>query len=242
LEAHRKGRLYHAQRNYAVRLEDDRLVAALLLDGETSPLIAHVREFSRDAHALSVLLHQLSTEATYDPRRRRSYRAAWPAVMRAVLEEIEEGRGPEADDFFFGRSLADVVPHPSPTSVDPDMLATIRTAADGWPSAREVSAEIQRWIPHARGLPECVDSLVSLLKHAPMHEQASMGLGWVTALVQGEHERLAVRSYLVLEWLEELWKSGELEGPSVLTWRRIVDGLAAAGDHRALQLQALTER
>lgn len=161
--------------------------------------------------------------------------------MSAVLDELDGGRDLRSAGYFGSRALADLIPHPTPKASDPDIDGRIRSAAAGWPNAEELAAEMARWIPRAAGSAECADALVSMLRNESLAVQASTGMAWVAALMEGNFERIAGRSWLVVEWLEEVSKSGSLDAEGSKSFRHIIDGLAAAGDARALRLQQTAE-
>lgn len=99
---------------------------------------------------------------------------------------------------------------------------------------------IKRWLPIARGQPEATDALIKLGWCASPAWQATTGLQWVEELIAGDFAAVAGRCYYLTRWLGDL--RAILPGEaSTARWRRVVDGLAAAGDNRAARLQQAEE-
>jgi hypothetical protein len=67
------------------------------------------------------------------------------------------------------------------------------------------------------------------------------GLEWAEALTVGCYAALAGRCWLLPRWLGTVRSTIQAGTDSTARWRRIVDGLAAAGDNRAAQLQLAEE-
>ena len=241
LDAHRRGSVYYAEKNFQGTPDNDRLVAEALLDGNQADLILHVRACTEHARALDGLLRDLAVVATVDESRRRSFRAAWPAVMDAVLDAVTQGRDIREDRYGGTRAFAGTLPRPTPTGQETDIEGVVRAAASGWPTVLELSERIERWIPLAEGTAEGVDAMVGFLETAPLAEQIA-GLSWVMRIVAADFSEVANRSYYLSSWLERLRASGELDAGALGEYQRMVDGLVAAGDSRALGLQIALEQ
>ena len=99
---------------------------------------------------------------------------------------------------------------------------------------------IKRWLPIARGQPEAADALIKLAWCASPAWQATTGLQWVEELIGGNFAAVADRCYYLTRWLGDVRTilPGEADAAR---WRRVVDGLAAAGDNRAAWLQQAEE-
>jgi hypothetical protein len=78
---------------------------------------------------------------------------------------------------------------------------------------------------------------------------ASADLEWATQVLvdaalsprlADKHDDVASRTWHLTDWLKDIRHAG-LDPASVARWRRIVDGLASAGDPRAAELQAAEE-
>ncbi|WP_328617300.1 hypothetical protein OHS18_13760 [Amycolatopsis sp. NBC_00355] len=70
--------------------------------------------------------------------------------------------------------------------------------------------------------------------------QFTAALDWVEQVVDGRYDIFANRSWFLTDWLGLLRDAG-LGVTDGTGWRRLVDGLAAAGDRRAVELQRLEE-
>jgi hypothetical protein len=67
------------------------------------------------------------------------------------------------------------------------------------------------------------------------------GLRWAEQVVAGRYDRFANRCWFLTDWLGALREAGLGAADDTARWRRLVDGLAAAGDRRAAELQRLEE-
>ncbi|GAB2646639.1 hypothetical protein [Kribbella swartbergensis] len=67
------------------------------------------------------------------------------------------------------------------------------------------------------------------------------GVAWLEAIIDGRPAALSNRLYLVTGWLRDLRGLGTITGPVVARFNRIVDGLAAGGEHLAVELQRMDE-
>ena len=123
---------------------------------------------------------------------------------------------------------------------DQDVDTTLTAARIGWPTPGELASRVERWLPLAIGDGWSVDALVGFLEGAPLPEQASRGLPWMLRLVDGHYES-ARGSFRLTSWLRRLREAAVLGVTTRPMYESIVDGLAAAGDHRAVALQQLDE-
>jgi hypothetical protein len=241
LGALRDSVVYYAEQNYQGNDENDRLVAEVLLDAGEAPLLSHVRAATEHARALDGLLRDLAVVATINAPQRQAFRAVWPSVMDAVLDAVADGRDIREERYGGARAFAGIVPRPIPTGQETDLAGTVQAAGKGWPTVAELQQRIDRWLPLAEGSPEAVDSLVGFLETAPLAEQIAR-LSWVTRIVSADFAEVANRSYYLPSWLERLRASGELDAGALGEYQRMVDGLVAAGDSRALRLQIALEQ
>jgi hypothetical protein len=240
LGAHRLGMVFYADKAFHGSDEDNRLVAEVLLDVDQDLLLRHVRAATENSDALNRLLHDLTVVATSDSVRRRVFRRVWPNVMDAVFEAVSGGRDFVDEGHGGSRAIVGMVPQPIPTGHEADIEGVARAAANGWPTVAELEQRIERWLELAVGLPEAIDALVGFLETAPLSEQVRR-LPWVTRIVSADFVRVANRSYYLPSWLESLRASGLLDLSTLGAYQRMVDGLAAAGDSRALRLQIALE-
>ena len=160
--------------------------------------------------------------------------------MDAVFEAVSGGRDFVDEGHGGSRAIVGMVPQPIPTGHEADIEGVARAAANGWPTVAELEQRIERWLELAVGLPEAIDALVGFLETAPLSEQVRR-LPWVTRIVSADFVRVANRSYYLPSWLESLRASGLLDLSTLGAYQRMVDGLAAAGDSRALRLQIALE-
>jgi hypothetical protein len=220
------------------------IVEALLIaaaEGESDALHAHVDLFVEYPRALTELLHDLTTIATYNLAQRRALRRMWPMIMDTVLDAIDAGRDPRGDAHWGDEVMALLIPTPAPATADADPDTTLRQARQGWPTPTELADRIDRWLSLVQGLPRCLDYLIKLLRMAPLSEQASRGLPWTNRLIDGRFDLIASRSRLLPEWLNELRAADVIDTAHQSVYLQLVDGLAAHGDRRTVQIQRREE-
>ena len=147
----------------------------------------------------------------------------------------------QEDRFEFENALANMIPRPVTRLGRSDTDAVIEAANADWIDPALLSDLVIRWIPLARGVPRCVDAAIDLMRTGEPEWQASVGLGWVNDLVDGAAKRLAGQCPSLPRWLGELQRAGNLDFDQRTMVQRIVDGLAAHGDGRAVALQRAEE-
>ena len=247
LTAHRRGAVHWAEKNYGPPGGDEhgpaaaRVLAEMAAAGNTQPLAGHVRTFTRQSpHALAELLHNLAITFTYHDELHRALPAAWRPVMEAALDEMEATSDLPADRHWESTALAGLIPAPEPDLADADPDTSIEHARKTWPAPDTFSELIKRWLPIARGQPQAADALIKLGWCASPAWQATTGLQWVEELIGGNFAAVAGRCYYLTRWLGDLRTilPGEAD---TARWRRVADGLAAAGDNRAARLQQAEE-
>jgi hypothetical protein len=246
LEAHRRGAAHWATEGYGWNTDQDhrrivRVLLALAVGGDSEPLAAYVRAFAGNAPALRQLLDDLSLLCTYDADLRHGLPTVWPAIMQVALDAIDAGADPRQDDHWGDWAIASLIPHPGLDSGDRDADATLKAASRDWIDPRALDDLIARWLPIARGFPRALDALLGLIVTAPMAWQATTGLRWVEELIGGNYRAIAGRSWRLPDWLEQLRTSGQLKPPETAVLQRMIDGLAARGDSRAVALQRAHE-
>ncbi len=241
VDAHGRGSVHYAEQNFHGTDDNDRLVAEVLLEGDQDLLLQHVRIAVSHARALEKLLRNLAMAATADLSHRQAFSAAWPLVMDAVLDAIAEGRDVREERYGGAGAFASAIPRPIPTGQEDDIDDVLQRAAEGWPTVAALEQRIERWLPLAEGSPEAADSLVSFLDTAPLPEQIRR-LPWVSRIVSADFDEIANRCHFLILWLESLRASGLLDPSTLGEYQRLVDGLAAAGDSRALRLQLALEQ
>ena len=209
--------------------------------GEHKYLVRHLTAYAGYPTALGPLLHNLSELATYDARLRSALPHVWPLVMEPVLDAFDRGVDARSDRSSANFALAGLLPQPalSPTDRDPETRFT--DASADWIDPGVLSPLIDRWIPLGRGSALCVDAMVGLVRTAAPAWQAGVGLAWVAELIGNNFEPLAGRCPFLATWLDELRNSSHLDAARRATLHRIVDGLAAHGDIRAVAFQRAEE-
>ncbi|MCW2898260.1 MAG: hypothetical protein JWO67_525, partial [Streptosporangiaceae bacterium] len=60
-------------------------------------------------------------------------------------------------------------------------------------------------------------------------------------VIDGRYDAFAKRCWYLADWLSALREAGLGTPDDTARWRRLIDGLAAAGDQRAAELQRLEE-
>ena len=83
--------------------------------------------------------------------------------------------------------------------------------------------------------------MVGLIRTAAPEWQVAVGLEWVTTLIGDSYESLAGRCPFLTTWLDEIRNNSDLGPAGRATLHRIVDGLAAHGDNRAVAFQRAEE-
>lgn len=245
IETHRRVALLWASKGYGrFGDRDRRRVAAVLVGaaaaGDRAHLAADLDAFAANADALHQLLSDMSLVFTYDAELRKALPAVWPDVMEVVLSAWEAGRNPEARDHWLDYSIRFLLPTPAIDTGDTDIDATLAAARAAWIEPSALEGFIERWLPFARGEPKAVDAVVEFAKCADLGWQTSSGLELVERTIADGCDEVASRTWHLADWLKEIRQAG-LDPASTARWRRIVDGLAGAGDAGAADLQAAEE-
>jgi hypothetical protein len=161
--------------------------------------------------------------------------------MQVALDTIDAGVDPRQDHHWGDWAVASLIPHPGLDTGDRNPDATLQAANRDWIDPRALDSLIARWLLIARGYPRAVDALLGLVETAPLPWQATTGLRWVDELIGGDYAAIAARCWRLPDWLERLRASGQLQPPHTAVFQRIVDGLVAHGDTRAVALQRADE-
>lgn len=223
---------------------DRRRVAAVLVRaaaaGVPSHLEAHLSAFASNGAALQELLSDMSWVFTYDAELRKMLPEVWPRVMDEVLSAWESGRMPAGRDRWRDYSIGHLLPTPTIDAGDTTIDATLEAARTSWIAPRDLDDRVERWLPFAEREPMAVDAVVELAKCGGVAWQTSRGLELVERTIAGGYDEIASRTWHLTDWLKEIRHMG-LETGAMARWRRVVDGLAGAGDPRAARLQAAEE-
>jgi hypothetical protein len=205
-----------------------------------APLLGNIDAFADSGAALQQLLSDASITVTYDRVLRRQLPSFWPQMMATVLEAWDKGRLPPGRDHWIDYAISSVLPTPSIETSDRNVDETLAVARREWISPRLLDALIVRWLPYALGQPKAVDALVGLVRCAELGWQIERGMEFVEQVASADFGEVASRTWFATEWLSDI-RDSLVEDDQTARWRRIVDGLAAAGDSRASQLQRIEE-
>ncbi len=244
--AHRRATVHWAEEGYSWPGNQHgpagaRVLAELAAAGDTEPLTGHVRAFTASTGALASLLHDLATEFTYNQALRPALPATWRPLLAAALSELERDPGLLGHDHGSGSVLGGLLPGPDLRLDDSNPDATLKRARETWADPDAFADLVSRWLPIARGYPEAADGLVRLARCGSSAWQATTGLTWAEDLIEGCYTAIARRSYHLPSWLGEVRPAVQGDAGAAARWRRLVDGLAAAGDSRAARLQEAEE-
>lgn len=223
---------------------DRRRVAGVLVKaaaaGDPSHLSAHLSAFAANGAALQELLGDMSWVFTYDSELRKALPVVWPGVMDEVLSAWEAGRKPAGRDHWRDYAIGHLLPTPTIDTGDTNIDATLEAARTSWIAPGDLDDRVERWLPFAEREPMAVDAVVELAKCGGVAWQTSRGLELVERIIAGGYNEIASRTWHLTDWLKEIRHMG-LDSAAMVRWRRIVDGLAGAGDSRAARLQAAEE-
>ncbi|MGE2871954.1 hypothetical protein ACQGFJ_32150 [Rhodococcus sp. 3.70] len=218
-----------------------RVLVSLALGGNPEPLIEHVRRFTHHANALHALLDDVSSLCTYDDTVRPHLEELWRLMMTTALDTVDAGATLVDYGTWANWAVAALLPTPhlSPADTEPD--STLVRARAGWLRPDSIIDLIDRWLPLAQGRPKAVDAIVQFAKCNPSSWQLSTGLLFAEKIINGQYPVIANQCLWLTDWLAEL-RQTDLHNPdTIASWRRIVDGLAAANDGAAAHLQKLEE-
>jgi hypothetical protein len=98
-----------------------------------------------------------------------------------------------------------------------------------------------RWLPIVRGYPEAADGFVRLARCGSPAWQATTGLTSAENLIGDNYTAVACRCYHLPGWLGEVRPAVQGDAGATARWRRLIDGLAAAGDSQASRVQQVEE-
>ncbi|UTT51053.1 hypothetical protein [Rhodococcus gordoniae] len=246
LDAHCRATAHWADEGYDnIGMQQRQLVAralvSLALEGDPAPLTEHVRRFSCHAQALQELLDDVALLRTYDDTFRLHLGQLWPSMMATVLDAVDAGAGLFDDRTWADWAIAALLPTPQISSFDSDPDATLHRARTSWLPPEALTDLIDRWLPLAQGRPKAADALTQFAKCAPLPWQNTTGLHWAEGIIDGHYDTFASQCWHLTEWLAALRESGIDTPDNTSRWRRLVDGLTAAGDHHAVRLPQLEE-
>jgi hypothetical protein len=245
-DADRRGFDHWAREGYGEfdepqRLRVARVLAEAAAAGDAEQLRKYVIAFTSNARALLQILRDLAVLFTYDDSLRPALPTVWREVMTTSLDALQAGADLFGDRYWSDDALAGLIPAPQIGVADTDPNATLERADRGWLSPEEIAELVDRWLPFARRQPKAIDAVVRLAKSANATWQATTGLLWVEDLIDGDYAAVAGKCWYLTDWLESVRMAQQLDPKAATLWRRVVDGLAAEGDSRAVQLQQAEE-
>jgi hypothetical protein len=245
-DTHRRGADHWAREDYGgyndrQRTSVVRLLVEEAVAGDAEQLIEYVRTFTANAQALDELLHDLAVLFTYDEDLRSALPSVWRQVLTAALDALEAGADLFGDHHWSDSAIGRLLPAPQLDIAETTPDATLERARRGWVGPDEIADLVARWLRIARREPKAVDALAQLGRCAPPSWQATTGLVWAEELIDGNYAAVASKCWFLPDWLEDVRASGHLDRDGTMRWRRLVDGLAAEGDNRAVKLQQAEE-
>jgi hypothetical protein len=245
-DVHRRGTDHWATKGYNRHhnRHRDRVVRVLIetaIDGNATPLASYVRAFTANAPALDELLDDLRQLFTYDDTLRRSLLAVWRLIMTTALDALESGATLPGSHHWRESALAGLLPTPQISISDTNPMSTLERVRAHWLDPDDIADLVIRWLKIARGEPKAVDAVTDLANCATPAWQATTGVTWAENAINGDYAAIAGRCWVLPEWLKTVHGAGQLDVQGVARWHRLVDGLAAHGDYRAVKLQQTVE-
>lgn len=212
----------------------------LVTDGRGPALLFRLlRVLGANPPAAAAFLHDLCLSATYDINLRRIFRSIWPSIMDNLLTAWE----PHAHDQHWWQSahsaVVALIPRPRPRAGESDVDRILADAYPDWVEPSALTALVDRWINIRADAGECTDAIAWFLLRRPMKERIGFGLRWLEQIVGGRFASVAGRAWILWDWVKEIVESKEMSADDASRLRRLVDGVAAQGNRRALELQAI---
>jgi hypothetical protein len=236
LRSYRRG--YFAEKSYAHHQNpENRLphvpeaLFACATAGNDEPLVDHITEIAQRSEHLQATCRQMAVFLTYSEEERPAQARAWSKAFGRALDVV--GERPDLD------GIAGLLLYPSPV-IGADFGPTLLDARTRWLPPSTFAADIERWVAHCAGHGEPVDALVGLASSCSDEWQGTTGLEWLEAVIGTRFDR--ARTTLLVEWLRKLQGRVVLKGDHLRRFRRIVDGLVAAGAYALVGVQTAAER
>ncbi|MFK4144538.1 hypothetical protein [Streptomyces sp. NPDC004065] len=243
LDAHARAADHWAREGYENRYSKDsaRVIVNLAVRGDTEPLKVHAQRLAANGRGLYEFFRDLAVLFTYDDELRPTLPEVWSVVMEAALDAIGDGSELRRDRHWGDYALGALLPAPGIDMSDADIDATLARAREGWLHPDTIADLVVRWLRIAGQEPKAFDALAQLGKCAPLEWQRDTGLAWAEHLADGNYRVIANKCWYLTDWLKALHSRDAMLSNQITRWRRLVDGLAAAGDHRAAALQRIEE-
>jgi hypothetical protein len=197
--------------------------------GDPGPLHRHIEAVIDNGPVLGEVLRALAAAAEETSAAADAARRVWPDVIFQVLGLVAAGHTPFTDDYFGQAALAALMPQP--TAEIAFLYREVAARPVEWVDPMAWQPGIEAWLKLAAGSSQCVDALISVIRSLPAADQATLGLGWVSAVVLPDPNSVAGRSYVLSGWLIEVRDEAARVGRAG-TWQRLVDALVVAGETR----------
>ncbi len=205
-----------------------RALLTLASTGDEAPFWAHLEGLAENSQLLATFLTASAAAAEESAPAAEVARHLWPSVIERVLGFERSGLSLSGRGHG-GSARAALMP--TPTSEVAYFYRELAGAPIVWPDVLAWRSAIESWLPGAAGDPDCVDSLVGLLRTLPPATQATVGLPWMSEIILPGPETIADRTFLLARWLIDLQQAAA-ETAMLGVWQQIVDALVVAGDSR----------
>jgi hypothetical protein len=231
LDAQRRGLLADDRMDHrgSHALVAARALLTLAAAGDEAPLEEHLAAYADSGGLLSSFLHALAAAAEENDRLAAAGGDCWPQIIRQVLGFHAAGRAAFDDHHYGETTLAALMPRPMSDAMY--LYREVESTPCPWSDVHGWHAEIDAWVRRAVGQPECVDSLIGLLRNLSLSDQARIGLPWVASLALADVKASARRSWLLATWLIEIRAQASDVG-QLTAWQALVDALVVAGENR----------
>lgn len=224
---------------------DREIVARALLElsiaGQDDSLLQHVHSFTSNANALQQFLDDLADIFTYDDSLRSTISDVWPSVLSTALDAVDAGADLKGSRHWVDYAVSGLLPTPKIRPEDGDVDGTLARVRSSWIEPTALFHLIDRWIDLAKHEPKAADAVARFALCNPMTWQLGHGLDWAERIIDGRFDSFANRCWFLTNWLSFVRERAQLIGESMRRWRRLIDGLAAAGDSKAADLQRVDE-
>lgn len=218
-----------------------RRMIEVALDGDRDTIGAHIETLAADSNSLHLLFDGFAMVFTYGEDLRLRMADFWPWALKTALDAIGDGSDLRSQRHWFDYMAAALLPTPSPRSSDPDIDGTFARSRDSWIQPAALGDLTDQWLRLAHRQAKAVDAVIKFAKGTTLEWQTTIALTWIETIIDGRFDLSANRLWLIEEWLTDLRNTGAIVGDVKSQYHRIVDGLAAAGDHGAVRLQQLDE-
>jgi hypothetical protein len=217
-----------------------RRMIEIALNGDRDPVRLHIETFAANAIALHLLFDGFATVFTYNEDLRELMPDFWPWALDIALHAVGDGAQLRSQHPWVDYMTAALLPTPNPRMSDTDIDGTFAKCRENWLPAEALGTLAEDWLRLARWEPSAVDAVIKFARSSPFDWQMSVALTWIEMIIGERFDLIANHLWYLEEWLTGLRNSG-MTGEIKSQYRRIVDGLAAAGDRAAVRLQQLDE-